>query len=651
MFPLQQALMRAAGFNRDDDTASRRSKLSGFLEKWCAQPELALSLFADLLSIADQSDQAFLETNVPDRTRLALELFVEMTLQVSQQGPVVVLLEDAHWADPSTATYCRLLSERIADQDVLLIISARPEWRPPEDAFHDADLIRVDKLMRGESRRMVERAAGTKLSPTTFEAILQRGQDNPLYLEELARVAADSKQGDELPLSIRSSFLARIDRLGTDRPIIQLLAVLGTTFSLESLLEITDYDRSTLMAAMSRLVNAGMLVQNQDAGPDHYQFRHALIQETAYASVLRSTRGKLHNQVAEALLKRLQENRYADPEVLARHLSLATRSAEAIPFWQAAGDRLAGQSAHTEAAQQYEKGLADVDRLPAGALRDQHEYELRVRLSAALLTVEGWSADRVAQNYEAALVLSNRLGDPRKQFVAMRGRFNVLLLSGNLSAARALVEELSQIAKRTGDKMFTAEALKIDGGCAVHEADFPHAARCLEESINIFTRSSTSARANVFGTDLVVISLAHLAWTRWFLGDTTAAEQHIADALRVARSGQHAFSEAYAEGFASCLHQFRADAASALVHADKVIGLSEKYHFQYFEGWGRILRGWSLAFLGEFEAGLQEIDRGISIYRRTGAELILPYAMALRKEAVMMASAGGSVAVPDDDQV
>ena len=539
-----------------------------------------------------------------------------------------------------------MLSQQIGDRQILLVIATRPEWNSPQVALASADVIRLEKLKRDDSRRIVEQAVGTQLSPTTFEAILQRGEDTPLYLEELARVAADGRSGDDLPISIQSSLLARVDRLGSDRPIIQLLAVLGHTFSLESLQEVSNYDRSTLVVALARLVDAGMLVRKEQT--NRYQFRHALIQEAAYASVLRRTRGKLHNQVAEALLSRLENQQYADPEVLARHLSLASRPGEAIPFWQAAGDRLAGQSAHTEAAQHYEKGLADAATLPAGTVRDEHDYELLVRLSAALLTVEGWSAHRVEQNYESALVLSHRLGDPHKQFVAMRGRFNVLLLRGNLSAARALVDELNQIARQTEDAVLIAEAFKIDGGCAIHEADFRHAAHCLDESIRIFTRSSAMDRAIVFGTDLVVISLAHLAWANWFQGEAELADQNMAEALKTARSGKHAFSEAYAEAFASCLQQFKADANGAKRHADNVIALSKKYHFHYFEGWGRILRGWSMTFLGSLEPGLQEIDGGISIYKGTGAELIVPYAYALRQEARQIASARGSATFPTE---
>ena len=264
--------------------------------------------------------------------------------------------------------------------------------------------------------------------------------------------------------------------------------------------------------------------------------------------------------------------------------------------------------------------------------------------------MEGWSARSVEKNYESALILSDRLGDPRKQFVAMRGRFNVLLLRGNLSAARILVDELGRIARQANDTVLIAEAFKIDGGCAVHEANFRHAANSLDESIKIFTRSSTSDGAVVFGTDLVVVSLAHLAWSNWFLGETGLAEKHIHDALTAARAGQHAFSEAYAEGFASCLRQFGADPERAQRHAEAVVALSEKFHFHYFEGWGRILRGWSAAFLGRPGSGLDDIDLGIEIYRQTGAELILPYAHALRKEARVIAAADGAIDLSENDE-
>ncbi|MGI9352468.1 MAG: adenylate/guanylate cyclase domain-containing protein, partial [Rhizobiaceae bacterium] len=532
MYPLQQELKKSAGFQRDDDAVIRRAKLSRFLSSRCHNPKLAFAMFAALLSIADEIDEALLNKHVPDRARFSLELFIELTLGASGNLPMVIILEDAHWADPSTVNYCRMLSEQIADHKILLIVAARPEWVPADNAFLDVNLIHLEKLKRDDSRRIVEQAVGAQLSPTVFEAILQRGEDIPLYLEELARVAADSLPGDELPLSIHSSLLARIDRLGADKPIIHLLAVLGLTFSLEALLEISNYDRPTLLAALARLVDTGMLVRIQHSDQNRYQFRHALIQEAAYASVLRRTRHKLHNQVAEALLTRLHENKFVDPEVLARHLSLASRSDEAIPFWQAAGDRLAGQSAYIEAAQQYEKGLLDVTKLAADLDRDAHEYELRVRLSAALLPTEGWSAERVAENYESALILADRLDDPHKKFIAMHGRFNVLLLRGNLSAARELVDELGKIARQANDKVLLAEALKIDGGCAVHEADFQHAAQCLQESIQIFGRSSTVDQAVVFGTDLVVISHAHLAWANWFLGESELADKHICEALK-----------------------------------------------------------------------------------------------------------------------
>jgi class 3 adenylate cyclase/tetratricopeptide (TPR) repeat protein len=643
-FPVQQALQRLCGFVHTDVREARRRKLKRFVRNRVSDQPLAFSLLAALLSIETPEDDARIAGSTADAKRSTIEVLVELTIQRHYDRPLLIVLEDAHWCDPTTLEYIALAVARATNQRIMLVVTTRPGHQFLRGSIIGATHVHLDRLTRTHAEAVVASQISERLSTTSLEALLRRSEGIPLYLVELSRAHVQSTLGEDIPESIQSSFLASIDQLGHDKRFVQFLSVLGFSFSRDFVLEAWDGDSSDASAALGRLQATGFLVRDEASVHGNYHFRHALIQEAAYGSVLRRTREDLHDRVANVLCAAMESRGNGEPEIIARHLSLAGRADEAVPAWQQAGDRLGQRSAHIEAAEQYQRGLDDLAKLPASADRHKREYDLRVRLAAALTPVVGWSATQVAEAYKDALQLAKTVGDPYRQFIALRGKFNVLFLQGRLTQAREVIPELSNTADRSGDWMLMNEAMKVEGLCALHEADFERAVEYLELAISgLSTAESSREQALVFGIDPALTCLSGLAWARWFMGCRDAADACIGRALSLAKEGGHAFSEAYACGFAACLCQFAGDATGAKTHADTVIRLAAKYHFPYWEGWGRILSGWSLGHIGRGEDGLTELNCGIEIYRSTGAQQMLPYAFSLRRELLQKAATESGV--------
>ena len=433
-FPVQQALERLCGFAHTDDREARRRKLKRFVRNRVSDQPLAFSLLAALLSIETPEDDTRIAGSTADAKRSTIEVLVELTLQRRYDRPLLVVLEDAHWCDPTTLQYIALAVARATTQRMMLVVTTRPGHQSLLRSMIGTTHVHLDRLTRTQAEAVVASQSNERLSTTSLEALLRRSEGIPLYLVELSRTHMQSTLGGDIPESIQSSFLSSIDQLGHDKPFVQFLSVLGFSFSREFVLEAWDGDSLDASAALERLRVTGFLVSDEASTPGNYRFRHALIQEAAYGSVLRRTREDLHNRVANVLCAAMEARGNGEPEVIARHLSLAGRADEAVPAWQRAGDRLGQRAAHIEAAEQYQRGLDDLAKLAASADRHKREYDLRVRLAAALTPVVGWSGTQVAETYKDAQQLAETIGDPYRQFIALRGKFNVLFLMGRLTS-------------------------------------------------------------------------------------------------------------------------------------------------------------------------------------------------------------------------
>lgn len=637
--PIIQRLERAAGYAADATNAEKLDKLEELLGGATDDVESTASLFADLLSIPANDRYGASDLDAATRRNLTIEALIDQVLTLARMRPVLFVLEDAQWIDPSTADFLAQLILRISQAAVLVVITRRPDPELPWRGFSDLTSVQVTRLDRAQSTRVATAAAGQDLAPDLIDRIVARADGVPLYLEALTKtiveagISADGAAADDaIPLTLQASLTARLDRLNEAKETAQIGALIGRSFSPELLAAVMGTPLEDTISSLDRLVEAEMVSVHGVAPKTIYTFKHALIQDVAYDTLLRRKRREVHARVADVLLRDFPDQADTGPEQVAHHLSLAGLSDRAVDCWLRAGQRAGERSAHLEAIAHLERGLEELKQLPQSASEDEREFALRIALGASLLTVEGWSAPKVADNYERAQELSVGGGDVRKLFMALRGLANVSFLNGEVENARQLVDRLLTIAREQDDTALLLQAYLGTGMCGLFVGDFAAGLENLQRANAMYERAQHHALAFVSGTDPAVVGFIAAGWAHWFLGHPREAIRDSEAALSLASELDHPFSLAYAQSLAASLHQFRRDPDAVLEHADAAIATAERHDFLYWSAWAKIMRGWALAALGDTAEGIAVLRDGREAYESTGARQITPYILTMLAE-------------------
>lgn len=636
-YPIIQRLEQAAGFTSGEDTESRLDKLEALLRLSSSNIDNDVSLFAALLSLAYEHRYSALQLTPKQQRDLTLEALIRQLLALSRQRPVLLLLEDAHWIDPTTEALIGETLLRIGAAPVLMVITYRPEYQPPWADLPNLTTIVLGRLPDPHCGQIVRAMAANKLTDAVIAQIIARANGVPLFAEELTKSMLESGADktddiDDIPASLQALLIARLDRLGEAAALARQAATLGRSFHYHLIRAVSGLDEGKLGRALIAMTAAGLLLQHGAPPQATYSFKHTLIQEATYDTLLKGKRRQYHGKVAEVLLRDFSEQAGNEPELLARHLSLARLPEKAVEYWLRAGQRAGEQSAHIEAIANLENGLRELERIPESRSRDAREFDLRIALGASLLSVKGWSAPQVAKNYERAQALVAKGGDVRKLFAALRGLANVFLLRGEVAKTREVADRLLAIAQDENDNALLLEAYRSVGMCAFFAGDFPTALEHLQRANAIYDRKQHHSHAFVYGTDPYVVGRSVGAWGRWFVGDTENAISDINAALRLAGELQHPFSLAYATSLAAALYQVCHDPEAVYRHAGEAIAIAEAHDYPYWLGWATMMRGWAVAALGDVDEGIAMLKAGLTTYESTGALQIKPYILTLLAE-------------------
>ncbi len=632
-YPVIQRLERAAGFTGEDDPDTRLDKLDALVRRISADDDPDVADFAALLSLPAELRYGARELSPQQQRDRTIEALIGQLVDLSRLRPVLFLLEDAHWIDPTTEALIGEAMTRIDDVPALMVITSRPEYLPPWTNLPNLTTITLNRLSRAQCAEIARDIGRDRLTDNMIAQIVARTDGVPLFVEELAKSLLDSDEDQaEIPASLQALLTARLDRLGSAGKLAPLAATLGRSFHYRLIRAACTLDNRELDATLTAMTEAGLLFLRGTPPQATYTFKHALIQDAAYKTLLRSKRQQYHRNVAEVLQRDFREQAATEPELVARHLSLAGLTEKAVAFWLLAGQRAGERSAHVEAIANLRNGLRELELLPKSSLRDEREFDLRIALGASLLAVKGWSAPDVEENYELAQELSASTGDIRKLFTALRGLFNVFLLKGQIGNACRLADRLLSIAQQQGDKALLLEGYRTVGMCGFFVGDFVAAHENLQRANAIYDRSLHHAHAFVYGTDPAVVGLSVGGWVEWFLGNPEAARNSADAAVRLAEEVKHPFSLAYARSLAASVYQVCRLPDVAREHAEAAIIIAEEHDYPYWRGWATVMQGWALAALGEPDRGIDFLRRGLDIYESTGARQIRPYILTLLAE-------------------
>jgi len=650
LYPMVDLFERALHFGRDESPREKLAKLEAALAHVGLVQPATLLVWAAFLSIPLPEDHLPLNLTPQGQKQKTFEAILALLLALAAEQPLLFIIEDLHWIDPSTLELLDFVVDHVAAASVLILLTARRDFRPSWGARAHVTHLTVNRIARRHTELLVERVAGGKSLPgEVLREVVTKTDGVPLFVEELTKMVLEAgllrATGDRyeltgplpplaIPATLRDSLMARLDRLSTVKDVAQLGAALGRSFSYELLQAVTPMDEPALTQALARLVDAELLYQRGLPPSATYIFKHALIQETAYESMLKSRRQSLHERIAQTLAERFPEIAETQPELLAHHCTEAGLSAQAVERWLRAGQRAAERSANVEAMAHLNKGLDVVRALPDARDRAERELELRIALGPTLMATRGYAAPEVGQAYARARELCEQLGETARLGPVLWALWGFYLVRADLQAAEDLTAELLRLAHHGEDPALLVPAHRALGTHCHFVGDFVRAREHSTQGIALWNSERHRALPMLYAEHAGVVCRCFAAHHLWFLGYPDQALATIREALALAHQLEHPYSVVHALDFAAWLHLYRREdrLTQELVEAG-IAFATEQQVAAFFLSHGTIFRGWALVEQGQADAGLAQIREGIAAYRQTGAMLEQPFWLAVQAEA------------------
>jgi len=549
--------------------------------------------------------------------------------------PIVLTLEDLHWADPTTLDVFRGIAERGAMAPLFVLLTARPEFRPPWGVRSHHSTISLAPLDRSQVRQMVgELAARHALSREVVDGVTERTGGVPLFIEEVTRLLLERGEHGgihAIPPTLQQSLTSRLDRLGPAREVVQIGAVIGRDFSYPLLRAVAGTEDVPLQMALERLAEADILLVQSTPPESDYRFKHVLIQEAAYENLLKSRRQGLHRRVGEALRDDFSATAAAEPELLAHHFTRADMTEAAIEWWGKAAQRSLERSALVEAVEQLTRALDQIANLPATPGQRREQIKFQVALITPLSHVKGYAAPETRAATERARLLidqSQALGDPPEDpltlFSALFGFLVLNLVAFNGNVLRQLAAEFLEFAEKQGTTPLLLEAHRWVGICLLYWGDFVESLPHFERTIELYDPAEHRSLAARFGQDAEAHVLCYHSWGLWLLGYPKAALVDARRAVCGARGIGQAGTLMTVLALTVFPYVFCGDDAAALAQLDELAGLADEKGSLYWKAFAMWLQGWLLALAGKAPEAVHMLTSGIAAFRSTGAALFAP---------------------------
>jgi class 3 adenylate cyclase/tetratricopeptide (TPR) repeat protein len=603
--PVADMVRGAIGIGRGDERSEQERKISA------AFPASQSRLVAGLLGI--EAD----DLPAPELFRHDLMEALQMWLAaLACEVPIVIAGEDLHWSDPSTLELVRRLQDGLAGAAVLVVLTQRTDAALDLVSGLEIMLERLGPEQAGALASHL--AAGHGLPREVIERVVERSDGVPLFLEELVASAGDGDDGGGLPASLQSSLLARLDRLGGARDVAQTAAVLGRSFPEQLLAAATNTPANQLADALRRLTAAGLIEGRASSDGLRYEFRHALIRDAAYASLLTPRRTRLHRRVARVLEEQFPERAARSPEVLGHHLALGQEPLRAAHCFEQAGRRAAGSAALAEAAAHYRRGIELLRDVAPSDERDSEEMWLSILLSNALMGLEGHGADSLRPVWLRAIELGERVGDADELTAALNGLAVQEVDNADLVAAMALAQRQIDIADNTGSRFARLRGHGTMGLALFYRGRGPEALEHFTTSLSCYRRGDFQTVTFGVGHDQGIFARAMSSWTLWWLGMPDAALDEIQEAVAQAEQLGSFLTLAMARNFLAMAHQLRRESDAALQQAQANAAFAHELGFRFWEGVALFAVGVERVRIGD-RAGLADVERGIVLLNEAGS--------------------------------
>jgi len=648
LYPFITQLERVIDFSANDTSEERLNKLEAYLAKTSPRVQEIAPLIAALLSIPIGDRYSKLPPNPIQQRRRTFAALLDQFETLALQKPLVLSFEDVHWADATSLELLDLTIERVRQLPVLAIFTLRPDFEPVWAGLPNVGSLRLSRLDRNKVESIVTQVAGGRTLPAeVMSQIVAKTDGNPLFVEELTKAVLEGdilvKEGAgyrlngplpplAIPTTLQDSLMARLDRLAPVKEIGQIGAAIGREFSYTLIREVVGRGDASLKNALTKLEQAELLFRRGEPPEAIYSFKHVLVRDAAYESLLKSRRQQLHGQIARTMEEKFPDIVMSQPEILAHHFTEAGIVKSAIDYWLKAGNLALGRSAN-DAISHLKHGLSLIPGIDDPILRDKLELLLQTSLGKALRATEGWSTESVKHAYTRALELCEQGGLDEHTFPVAFGLWTWNFPRAALGEALVLAKQLLSISESLNNPVYKVFAHEALGFTLFAQGKFDAAHTELERGLILCEDSKAAAYIDLSAQDPRVHIRTYDAMTLWFLGFPDQALRLSAEARSYADTFRHPFSEAIARAISLRVHQLRGETAIVADEAEATIAYCKEHEFVHYVAMALILRGWARTQRGEFDKGIAEIREGLEKERATGALVFDSYSLGLLADA------------------
>jgi predicted ATPase/class 3 adenylate cyclase len=632
LHPIIGQMERAAGFGHDDTPQARLDKLDTLLAQTSTTPEDA-ALLAEMLSLPNDGRYPALALSPQQRRQRTLEALTTQMRALSRQNPVLMIFEDVHWTDPTSLEAFGRAVDRLRTLPVLLIVTFRPDFEPPWIGRPHVTALTVNRLAQRDIEAMIDNVVGNKLLPASIrQDIIERTDGIPLFVEEMTKAVLET--GSEsvaaaaaavplpalaVPASLHASLMARLDRLGPPKEVAQIGSAIGREFSHALLAAVVRKPERELQSALDRLNQAGLLFRQGVPPHANYLFKHALVQDAAYGTMLRSRRQHLHGEIASTLEEAFPEIVETQPEILARHCAEAGLDEKAQKFWRTAGEQAVRRASNREAIGHFRQALALNEKLPPDIERSRTELAILSQLGPALMSVHGWSAPEVGVVFERAENLARQLENSVDLAPPLAGLWLFHTARGQLSRANEITNELFNVARTLDDPDILLQAHHCAWPIRWFRGEIGEAKAHTDAGLNLYDEARHARHRFLYlGHDPAVCALSITSILHWLLGYPTQGAQLERNAIDLARRLQHAPSLAHALWFVCQGQVVRNDPAAAMNTATELLTLSEEHGLSQVRAFALVYLGWAIGQTKDVAGGVQCLEEALAVFKGLG---------------------------------
>jgi class 3 adenylate cyclase/tetratricopeptide (TPR) repeat protein len=650
LYPVIGQMERAAALAHDDTSQVRLDKLDVVLAQTSTTAE-DVALFVEMLSLPNDGRYPALVLSPVQRRQRTLDVLIARIEVLTHQNPVLMIFEDAHWSDPTSLELLGRVVVRIRTLRALLIVTFRSEFQPPWIGRAHVTALTINRLTEREIGAMIDQVVGNNLLPASIrQDIVERTDGIPLFVEEMTKAVLET--GSEaaaehtaaafpspalaVPTSLHASLMARLDRLGPAKEVAQIGAAIGREFSHSLLAAVLRTPEAELQHALDRLIEAGLLFRQGVPPHASYLFKHALVQDAAYGTLLRGRRQQLHGEITSTIEAIFPEIAETQPEILATHCAEAGLNEKARNYWRTAGEQAVRRASNREAIGHFRQALALNEKLPPDIGRSRTELAILSQLGPALMSVHGWSAPEVGVVFERAEDLARQLQSSVDLAPPLAGLWLFHTARGQFSRANEITKELFSVARNLDDQDILLQAHHCAWPIQWFRGEIRDAKAHTDLGLNLYDETRHARHRFLYlGHDPAVCALSIKAILQWVLGCPTQGLRLESEAIESARRLQHAPSLAHALWFVCQAQIARNNATAVLGTATELLALSEEHGLTQTRAIASVYLGWAVGQTKDPNHGVRCIEDGLAAYDRLGLRSNLCLAICLLAETYL----------------